>query len=382
MTRSKLMLAIVVAFAVTSIAGPAEAVKIQVPDKDDMFLKINFLVQPQIQLIHDPLLDDPALMTDFYLRRTRILLHGQVSKWVSFFFETDQSNWGRKGDWTTSEFIVQDAFVDFDIAPEFKIAVGMILTPFVRHFRQSAVSLNTLDYHAALAKYPAGSNKVWRDMGVEFRGIVAKKLDYRLAITNGVPFAAVQGAAPAGGGAAPVTYTNKSDMPRFTARLAYNLFDTDGGFFYSGTTLGKKRILAIGAAVDLQPGAFADDNTYMAVGGDVFFDIPAGGSNRMSGQVDFVYYGDADGKNANAGMGLLFDFGYAIGDWQPLVAVDWFQPKDADLKGSLLGLHLGLNYWLHGHNANIKLDVGLVKAPTRDFGDANIETTIQTQLFF
>ena len=82
-------------------------------------------------------------------------------------------------------------------------------------------------------------------------------------------------------------------------------------------------------------------------------------------------------------MGILFDIGYAFGDIEPIIQVDWFKPEDAeDFKGHFLGSHIGVNWWFKGHNANIKLDLALIKGEDQDIGDGAKVGTIQTQLFF
>lgn len=366
---------------------------------DDYFVKLGFLTQPWVQLTSDPT-SSTDLASDFYVRRTRLILSGQVSKWVSFFFETDIPDWGKGGNWTPN-FYVQDVFVTFDAGDVFKLDVGMILPPFVHHLRQGAVNLHTLDYHLALAKFPT-PNKGWRDAGVEARGLLFdKKLDYRFSITNGKvdPKALVD------------------DIPRFTGRVAYNVFDAEEGFFLGGTYLGTKRVLSIGAAFDVQPDILPSGDAYFALGGDVFWDLPMNDGDRLSGQVNFVYYNgygdtatvttrtidvaaslDADPPALvegtpidekkpvildTTGMGLLFDIGYAFGEWEPIIAVDWFRPEGtSDLKDQFLGLHVGLNWWFDGHAANLKFDAGLIKDAGEEFGDAARVFTIQTQLFF
>jgi hypothetical protein len=93
-----------------------------------------------------------------------------------------------------------------------------------------------------------------------------------------------------------------------------------------------------------------------------------------------MYGGDG---NPNQGMGVLFDCGMQLGQFEPLVAVDWFKPEGAkDLDGAMLGAHLGLNYWLKGHNVNIKADLGLIKAAGKELGHADRVGLLQTQLLF
>ena len=58
---------------------------------------------------------------------------------------------------------------------ELQIAFGMILLPFTHHNRQSAVSLLGVDYNTFAVN--VAETQVWRDYGVEFRGLLANKND-------------------------------------------------------------------------------------------------------------------------------------------------------------------------------------------------------------
>jgi hypothetical protein len=366
-------------------SSPAKAVKVEV-DKDT-FLDFHLLVQPWGQFRYEDLKDDPNVQHgfgDFYLRRARIMVGGQITKWVSFFAETDQPNWGKGGDWsTTNPFFVQDAYVSFDIHEGFRIVAGMLLIPFIHNAGQGAGTLHNLDYHSDLMKYPLNSNKVWRDSGVMFRGLLLnKKIDYRIAITNGVQDYAemIKGSATA-----PTVFAATGECPRFSGRLAYNFFDAEEGFFLGGTYLGQKKVLSLGFAYDTQPGVYGPKHNYWATGGDIFVDMPMGKGNRLTGQLDFVGYGGD--HNPNRGKGFLFDLGYAMGKIEPLVAVDWYRPEvkvDAtfsDFKNDFMGLHVGVNWWYMGHKANVKLDYGQIKSPGYNMGHSASVLTLQTQLF-
>ncbi len=349
------LLAAVLALSALVPAGSAGAVRIEA--SEDVFVDVGYLLQPYVVLSNDPAAS-PAFTSDFYIRRSRIMLGGQVSPFVSFHMETDMPDWGKGGDWSHPTFFVQDALVSFNVHEAFKVSLGMLLIPFVHQAKQGASSLHTLDYHGALLRYPAG--KVRRDNGVEFRGILAGgKLDYRVAITNGVT-------------------GTPHDIPRFSGRLAVNLADAESGLFYGGTYLGTKKVVSFGAAFDVQPEAFGGADAYYAFGGDFFMDVPMG-ANRLSGQVDYVYYGGS--ANPDAGMGVMFDLGYAFGRLEPIVALDWFMPRGAaSADDHIFGGHVGLNWWLVGHRANIKLDLGIVKEGGEAMGDAARVMTIQTQL--
>jgi hypothetical protein len=363
-------LALLTVVALTLPAKPAEAVKIGV--NDDYFVKLNFLTQPQFQ-ITAPTDGETPVEWGFYLRRTRILLGGQVSKWVVFFMETDISNWGKGGDWKP-DFIVQDAFVTFQIHDAFRISTGMLLLPFTHHFRQSAVSLVTLDYHVALAKYPSGSHAVWRDMGIEFGGVVLDgHLDYRVAVTNGTPLGHKTTDAVTG-----LTTIDFARPPRFTGRIGTNILDPDAGFFYGGTSLGKKKVMSGGFSFDVQPDAFGSGSHYYALAGDVVLDMPINDILRISGQAAFLHYGGED--NPTGGTGFMFDFAVGIKNFQPVVLmVDWFRPTaSTDFDTDHFEAHYGAGWFIHGHNANVKLDIAVI----RSMAVLSVRGTVQTQLFF
>ena len=398
-TAVRAVLAAVVFVPLLLGSSPARAAGLQI-DKDT-FLDVHLLLQPTIQLRHGDPNDHPTLADindypsniqrtygDAYMRRTRFVLGGQVTKWVSFFAESDMPNWGKAGDWKTSTFYVQDAYMQFNIHEAFNIVGGMILTPFFHNASQGATSLHNLDYHADLVKYPAAANKVWRDNGVIFRGFLFNKhLDYRIAFSNGVQDGAEVIAAKAAVGtnpAVPAVIAATGECPRFSGRLQYNVFDAEEGFFLAGTYLGKKKLLSFGFAYDVQPGVYGPKNQYWGMAGDVFLDMPLG-KNRVTGQIDVVGYGGD--KNPTRGKGMLFDLGYAIGRWEPLIAVDWYRAdveKNANLAkfaNDLLGLHAGLNWWFKGHTANVKLDVGMVKYPGVETKNSATVVTLQTQLY-
>src|SRR5204863_501510 len=56
---------------------------------------------------------------------------------------------------------------------------------------------------------------------------------------------------------------------RYAGRAQYNFLDTETGFFYTGTYLGAKKIVAVGAAFDAQQNYHGEDV-------DAFVDLPLG----------------------------------------------------------------------------------------------------------
>ncbi len=381
-------------------ASPADALVV-VHESDAATMKLGFLLQPQLHVTNTSYDGDSTFGgVDPYLRRARVLMAGKVGENVHFFMETDNPNFGKAGDWSGNTFI-QDAFVEFALGAPLKIDVGMLLMPFSHHSFQSATSLLTMDYHGGFIKYSSG--KVWRDAGIMFRGSLASdKLDYRLAITNGVE--QVQDyydSTDTYGNVTQLPYEdaiNPSDLPRVMARVNFNVFDSEdgagaGGFFYDGIYLkdkdGKlvspKKVLSIGAAVDYQNAVVRsgeDLDDWMGVAADVFADIPMGdGTSSLNGQANFYMYNLGDANAANA-MGAFADLGYRVNRIQPLVSVEYWDYAEHDV-GDYMGGHVGLNWYYMGHTANVKALVGM---KMMDDGGGEMANTmscaLQSQLNF
>ncbi|HPQ52571.1 MAG TPA: porin, partial [Spirochaetota bacterium] len=365
----------------------------------DQWLQVHFLLQAQYQSAAIWDADRPAYAVDetdsdatwdstFRIRRARIILKGQVAKNVSFFVETDdynrggRNNAGAAGGSGEGTFI-QDAFVSYDIAPEFKIAMGMILLPFMHHNRQSAVSLLGVDYNTDVVKFM--NNRVWRDTGIEVRGLLAGGvIDYRLGVFQGQERELdVENEAQTDR----VGHLNENAAPRFVGRIQLNLMDAEDGFFYSGNYLGKKKIVSIGGGIDYQSNAGIDYDAqtatpkkiddYLAWTIDLTIDYAlAPGTvfalqgayvaidNRWSRKTktrvngtaiesyyDYDYYGEEYGYFVQAGLLLMNTI-------QPVIKYSTWVNKDATALGDNTSTYLtfGLNYFINGHNANIKIE--------------------------
>ena len=356
------------------LAGTAAAEK--VIDRDGLVLQLAGLFQPQALVTGDAAPDgDPS--TDFFLRRARLMVYGDLSTRISFFIDAEQVNLGRDGNWDPV-FSVEDAFVSLrathGTSPGLWVDVGMMLIPFTRHSMQSAVSLNGIDYHAALIKYPAGSARAFRDAGVQLRGAI-DKLQVRAGVFNGVEGTAANtmtGAAE----------RNTSDVPRVAAHARYALVGEDKGFFYSGIGFTNDTIVSVGAGVDWQRGAIAagtpmgEPSQHLGLAGDVFAQISTRPGQALVAQATAVRYDDGDAA-ASTGVGGFVEAGYRVGIVEPLVAFDYF---DADHDaGDLQGLHLGGAVFIKQHRTNLKLDAARTKT-----GEGPIvwAGTLQAQLNF
>ena len=186
-------------------APTAHAVPVVEDKEKGLAINVGALIQPQFQMtmsgansdtgpcgngdtdrcspgIGNPRGDGPSY--DFFVRRARLMLWGSVNKQISFFIDTDEPNLGKGGSFATTTFI-QDAFATYTFMPELRIDGGLMLVPLSHHTLEGATSLNALDYHSDLVRFPTG--RIFRDAGIQVRGVALEDhLHYRLGIFEGV----------------------------------------------------------------------------------------------------------------------------------------------------------------------------------------------------
>jgi len=389
----------------------------------DAWIKLDLLLQVQYESaktwIGKEKEADAIWTNSFFLRRCRVIVQGQAAKNVTFFMETDDLNVGRTDNTANSGSVsgttdkvdgstagvkhshtvtgsvknnayTQDAFINYKVADELQIAAGMILLPFMHNNRQSAASLLGVDYNSKAVVLP--NTNVWRDTGVEFRGLIGKgpSIDYRVGAFQGLSASAGATDTDARDN------VNRKDRPRITGRVQINFADAEDGFFYSGNYLGKKKILSIGGGIDYQqdvarggtnavttaPVSYTYQKDYFAWTGDATIDYPMGGvvlafqCAYMSGKNNpSLYAKDSSGlitvnRSGNyeyvrynsyfAQMGLLItDLNI-----QPVLKyVAYNEDEIKNAAGNTINttkkqkwVSAGVNYLINGHSANIKVE--------------------------
>jgi hypothetical protein len=332
--------------------------------------------------------DGKSASLDFFARRIRLMSWGSVTKDLSWFVETDQPNFGKGGDFSTSMYI-QDAFLTYAVMPELKIDAGMMLVPFARHTIEGAIGLNAIDYHANTIRLPAG--KVWRDTGIQLRGLLAEDLiHYRLGVFEGVR-TAVPPPPPAMG--APLqTPLNEGGVPRFTGQLRLNLLGSEPDFFLKGIYFSPKPLVSLGVGADTQPNAVrklnGDPGLYLAISGDVFAEYPLDDDDEIIAKANFFNYSEGSspiGGLPAGGFAFFAEGGFRHAWIEPLAYIEYVQGKNSSL--TIVAPHGGLNFWIMKHTFNVKADVGYAstKTPATTGGTVtkkDVLATVQAQLFF
>jgi hypothetical protein len=338
-------------------APPAHAEwKIEGPDGSS--IKFGFLVQGRGEYT-DPDAGDDS--NDLYFRRLRLLAGGKLTEELSFFFETDSPNCGKRdssGTKDSCDIGMQDFVITYKpVSDAFMLDIGQILGEVSYNSNQSAISLMATDYGATSFVWAGPLNtKVGRDYGVRARGyLFSDRLEYRASVVEG----------------------NRGDSDndlRIVGRLMYNVIGSQKGLFYTGTTLGKKQLLSFAGSYDKQ-----DD--YKAYTVDGFWDQPLTNGNGVTVQ---AAYSHLDGDDFLASLpeqdNIFAEAGFFHAGTKLLPFVQYSnQDFDDDALNDVEKMQFGVGYMYNGFNGNLKLSYA--KVDVDGGGNDRDEWWLQGQFF-
>ncbi|OGV66580.1 MAG: hypothetical protein A2283_05360 [Lentisphaerae bacterium RIFOXYA12_FULL_48_11] len=330
-------------------AGP----KWEVGSDSNCWMQLGILAQP-----HFLYTDDGTDKEDFFLRRGRIILSGQVMDGVMFFVETDSANAGKNGV-PTAHVDIQDAYVDFrlnksDLGEQW-LKAGLLLLPFSFENRAGASTLLGVDYNTEVIKLV--NSFVWRDYGAELHGNLSDRFSYIVGAYDG--YDSAEGT------------KNPEASLRLTGHIALNLIGkAETSWFFSQERLGKGApYFSIGAGIDQQDKATL---TYTTVTGStnkvrtitdneaLVVDFQSG---CQAGPVGLTLNGgwytwdnvSFDGDTACVELGAMVKQTQLTGK---------YSVQDADSNVSVEDYTVGLNYFLKGHNARGGVEYRWGDSPT------------------
>lgn len=308
---------------------------------------------------------------DFLVRRARIRLGADITQWVGVFLQTEFVEDGDTG----GDVRLIDAFGVVKLHPMAQFYIGENMAPVMRQNLTSSGALMAIDRPAITyknltwgtrARYAfttenfddgdaglRGSVDV-RDMGLTLFGSAplseTMHLKYYLGTYDGVQEAG-------------------QDEERYVARVQVNLFDPEPEYYNLSTYLGKKKTLAIGAAVDFQDDVARELATgrkvdYEFYTFDIFADYPVG-PGYLTFEAAWIEL-DLDDAGAISpapsatadqaeGDGWYAQAGYFLNNWQPWIAYEEWDGDGPGGRGSFDVFRVGITYFILGHNANIKL---------------------------
>lgn len=353
-SASRITLVAVVLLLATTSAFPQVLIKVN----DQVNFKLGVLLQTQADWLQDAA--TRGYTQNLFIRRARLLFGGQVAPNVTFFVETDTPNLGKVVNGTKNispPTILQDAYVEYKFNDHAQVDAGLMLVSATRNGLQSAASLLPIDYGAySFTTSGPTQNSAGRDTGAQLKGYFNNNhFEYRVAVLQGARDAKSRGAF------------------RTIGRVMYNFWDPETGYFYTGTYLGKKKVLAIGGGYDVQ-------HDYKSTAIDAFLDRPLG-PGAITAQVDLAKFDGGKFLTAVPEQNdQLFELGYYINKLKISPVVQYVH---RDRMGSTTGdearTFVGLNWWRAGHNANLK--AGFTRIEPRHAQKLN-EFTVQLQFFY
>jgi hypothetical protein len=326
------------------IAPAALATKVPIP-VEGASLNVSVQVQTQALVTENgaPNGSDPAF--DIFVRRTRILVNGDINQNFSYLIQVDNANFGKFGNFT-GRAIVQDAWVGW--APlgitggnVVYIDAGILLVPVSRQLIDSTTNYITADTQADGFRFPGAAFPALRETGLQLRGwLFDKKVGFRGGVYEG-------GYAPiAAGTAAPgcVTATTNTCITPKRYPAVGGLVNLDiigseeGGWLYGTYKWGKDPIFSVNVSGHYQSQALRNytgsltDQKLLGIG--TYLDLP------MTEAAELVFEGtlylNGNGSNsANTGTGLSAALGYRFGPVAPYVAFDYFNADDCDASSGL-----------------------------------------------
>ncbi|HXO41586.1 MAG TPA: porin [Thermoanaerobaculia bacterium] len=299
---------------------------------------------------------------NLYLRRDRFQVAGSVAPGVTFFFQTDQPNLGKAPKAFGTGFVVQDAWGQWALNEGFAINFGKFIVPFSRNELQSTVSFLTLDISPTSTVFltPTATDAT-RDTGFELKGylIDGGRLEYRYALMQGVRTA------------------DSRNGFRNSAYVQYDFLETERGYVYAGTNLGKKNIFALSGGYDGQAG-------YHAYSADAFTNLKVGAGDEFGGQFQWTHY---DGEHSIITLprqnDYLVELAYFISaaKFQPFGKWEKQSFSAGDMqKNDVTRWGAGAHYYVYGQN--LKLSAQYLRIiPKSPIKDTN-EFTVAMQVYY
>ena len=300
---------------------------------------------------------------NFYLRRVRLIMAGDIGKNISFFFETDDPKLGTNPKNLASGFLIQDAMMEWKPSNFFIVDGGLFIAPFSRNGLQSTLSYITLDASpiASVAGSPTQSSAL-RDLGFQAKGFFFNDhLQYRIGAFDRQRDA------------------NGRNSLRTTAYLQYDFFDREKTYLFSGTTLGKGKLLVIDAGFDKQ-------SSYRGYSANTAAALPVNKGDEVAAQLQYIHYnGMTKFPTIPNQNDYLLEAGYYVhkAKIQPFAKFESQTFVDVSNAGKDVNrAGMGANYYIRGQN--LKWTLQYLRAMPRNTTalKSGNELTVQLQLMY
>jgi hypothetical protein len=371
-----------VALATLLIPAAAHAVKIPLPI-EGATLNLSFQLQTQFLMQENGATNGNDNSYDIFIRRSRLLVNGDINQNFSYLIQFDNPNYGKKGNFN-GRGIVQDAWVGW--APTgitgptvFYIDAGLLLIPFSHNGLESTTNFITADIQTdSLRGLNAGVLTGLRDTGVQVRGwAFNKKVGFRGGVYEGVRAAST---AVADAGKPGNQLTPKSN-PQFAGFINFDIIGSEeGGWLYGAYKWGKDPILSLGASGLYQSQALRKNGDptgalgiadQQMVSADMYLNLPMTEAAELVAEAT-VYFARNGSNSVDTGIGGFGDIGYRFGAIAPYVGYEFFSADSCD--GNLTTLQCAPLLGTKNDSRNFK--VGLNFFINKNLNHINAEFTV------
>jgi hypothetical protein len=328
----KVLWKVLLAGSLFFVPSTAHAIKVPVPIEGVNFnLGVN--VQTHMSFNEAGTPDGRNWATDVYMRRTRLVANGDITKYFWFFFQVDNTNFGKYGNFT-GRMVVQDAVVAF--APTGStgnnvlfIDAGLIRVPSTRGTITNVNNNFTIDGHPDLIRgFAAAFFNANRTTGAELRGwTLNKKIGYRGGLFLGVKPSA-----------ADPTLNPKSN-PLVAGLVNINFLGSqEGGFSYESLYFAKETLLSVSIAGGYQSQAIRVTKgvtDFKTAATTAFFELPFSEDTELVAQFNGYRHSMGTGSK-DTGWGWSADLGYRFKWVRPYGTVEWFTSDNCPTDPAIL----------------------------------------------
>lgn len=262
--------------------------KLMLDEKGDLYLKLSFVSQFWVRNgDYNPGSTvfgySKTNGTDIGIRRFRLQLYGQLSERFFFYSQFGENNFNSISDRKPS-FFVHDMYTEYAI-DKTKLSIGAGLSGwsgFARFASPAVASIMGLDAPLYQQTTNDVTDQFLRKLGFFVKGKLGR-LDYRFQLAQ--PLAFQKSLVYSSEISKISNFSSKPPKGQWNGYVQFQLKDQESNLtpYMTGTYLGKKTILNIGAGIEYQKNAMwhlADNNKdtiesdLLMLGADVFFDSP------------------------------------------------------------------------------------------------------------
>ena len=343
--------------ALLALLAPAASYAIKVPiPVEGATLNVSFQLQTQFLMQENGAPNGNDNSYDLFIRRSRLLVNGDIGPNFSYLVQLDNANFGKKGNFS-GRAVIQDAWVGW--APwgitgdnVLYIDAGLLLIPFSHNGLESTTNFITADAHTDIFRglLNGGVFPALRDTGVQVRGwALGKKIGFRGGVYEGYR----AGSFAAGDAAAQNTNVAPNANPQFSGFVNFDIVGSEeGGWLYGAYKWGKAPILSVGAAgiyqskvlnvapvaskaaagttpaVAAGPGSLGiADQQLVSV--DAYLNLPMSEAAELVAEAT-VYFNRNGSNSKDTGIGFNADVGYRFGAIAPYVGYEFFSADSCD----------------------------------------------------